>query len=113
MTLLEMPVKVVRALNNKKRQNSGKIILWLSLPPASNSPSLIEESQQQNMSNCISEYPLSIRDEPQDQNSLLPDWERRTDNLERMYYVDHNTRNTSWLDFCTKDGANYARNRYV
>lgn len=27
---------------------------------------------------------------------LPPGWERRTDNLGRTYYVDHNTRNTTW-----------------
>ncbi|KAI8972706.1 E3 ubiquitin-protein ligase RSP5 [Pilobolus umbonatus] len=29
-------------------------------------------------------------------DSLPPGWERRTDNLGRTYYVDHNTRTTTW-----------------
>ncbi|EEB08801.1 HECT-type ubiquitin-protein ligase E3 Pub1 [Schizosaccharomyces japonicus yFS275] len=28
---------------------------------------------------------------------LPPGWERRTDNLGRTYYVDHNTRSTTWI----------------
>ncbi|BFZ59886.1 hypothetical protein YB2330_000908 [Saitoella coloradoensis] len=30
------------------------------------------------------------------QGRLPPGWERRTDNLGRTYYVDHNTRSTTW-----------------
>ncbi|KAI8998099.1 HECT-domain-containing protein [Gaertneriomyces semiglobifer] len=33
----------------------------------------------------------------QDENGALPPgWERRTDHLNRVYYVDHNTRTTTW-----------------
>lgn len=32
----------------------------------------------------------------QDNDPLPPGWERRTDHLGRMYYVDHNTRSTTW-----------------
>ena len=31
-----------------------------------------------------------------DQGPLPPGWERRTDHLGRTYYVDHNTRSTTW-----------------
>ena len=31
-----------------------------------------------------------------DSDPLPPGWERRTDHLGRMYYVDHNTRSTTW-----------------
>ncbi len=31
-----------------------------------------------------------------DQTELLPGWEERVDDRGRVYYVDHNTRTTTW-----------------
>ncbi|KAJ9156589.1 E3 ubiquitin-protein ligase [Pleurostoma richardsiae] len=44
------------------------------------------------------------------QGRLPPGWERREDNLGRTYYVDHNTRTTSW-NRPTANGAADARGR--
>lgn len=43
----------------------------------------------------------------EDQYGRLPSgWERRTDNLGRTYYVDHNTRTTTWTRPATNDTEN-------
>ncbi|KAN0066446.1 hypothetical protein ACQY0O_000540 [Thecaphora frezii] len=39
---------------------------------------------------------------------LPPGWERRTDHLGRTYYVDHNTRSTTWTRPSTNNNANVA-----
>ena len=39
---------------------------------------------------------------------LPPGWERRTDHLGRTYYVDHNTRSTTWTRPSTNSSANTA-----
>lgn len=44
------------------------------------------------------------------QGRLPPGWERREDNLGRTYYVDHNTRSTSWVRPQSTGGAEAARN---
>ncbi len=44
------------------------------------------------------------------QGRLPPGWERREDNLGRTYYVDHNTRSTSWVRPQVSGGAETARN---
>lgn len=40
---------------------------------------------------------------------LPPGWERRTDNLGRTYYVDHNTRTTTWIRPSSDESANEQR----
>lgn len=43
----------------------------------------------------------------EDQQGRLPaGWERRTDNLGRTYYVDHNTRTTTWIRPSSDSSAN-------
>ncbi|QUC20605.1 uncharacterized protein UV8b_04846 [Ustilaginoidea virens] len=44
------------------------------------------------------------------QGRLPPGWERREDNLGRTYYVDHNTRTTSWNRPTANGGSTEARN---
>lgn len=44
------------------------------------------------------------------QGRLPAGWERREDNLGRTYYVDHNTRSTSWVRPQASGGAETARN---
>lgn len=41
-----------------------------------------------------------------DQGPLPPGWERRTDHLGRTYYVDHNSRSTTWNRPTASSGAN-------
>ncbi|PWN54239.1 putative ubiquitin-protein ligase [Violaceomyces palustris] len=43
-----------------------------------------------------------------EQGPLPPGWERRTDHLGRTYYVDHNTRSTTWTRPSTNTSANSA-----
>lgn len=43
------------------------------------------------------------------QGRLPPGWERREDNLGRTYYVDHNTRTTSWNRPTASGAVNTAR----
>ncbi|KAI9691308.1 MAG: hypothetical protein M1820_009771 [Bogoriella megaspora] len=44
------------------------------------------------------------------QGRLPPGWERREDNLGRTYYVDHNTRQTTWIRPAAAFNANDQRN---
>ena len=39
--------------------------------------------------------------------SLPPGWERRQDTKNRVYYVDHNTRTTTWQHPTVNSVANY------
>lgn len=58
----------------------------------------------------ISSRPTSQLSPFEDNQGRLPaGWERREDNLGRTYYVDHNTRTTSW-NRPTAGGATEARN---
>ncbi|MCO5552380.1 hypothetical protein L7F22_005891 [Adiantum nelumboides] len=43
-----------------------------------------------------------------DQGELPAGWERRTDHLGRTYYVDHNTRTTTWTRPSASSGVNQA-----
>ncbi|KAK6457348.1 uncharacterized protein RJT20DRAFT_39621 [Scheffersomyces xylosifermentans] len=55
----------------------------LSAPPSANDPSASSASRQ--YSSFEDQY-----------GRLPPGWERRTDNFGRTYYVDHNSRTTTW-----------------
>ncbi|KAF2759773.1 putative E3 ubiquitin-protein ligase hula [Pseudovirgaria hyperparasitica] len=68
-------------------------------PPNINQPSAAPAQPPPNMANganqAIRNTGYSAFEDAQ--GRLPPGWERREDNLGRTYYVDHNTRQTTWL----------------
>jgi E3 ubiquitin-protein ligase NEDD4 len=65
-------------------------------PPSTNgtsSSTLIVPTTTVNGASTVGQPPSAFEDA---QGRLPPGWERRVDNLGRTYYVDHNTRTTTW-----------------
>ncbi|KAH7326298.1 hypothetical protein B0I35DRAFT_449027 [Stachybotrys elegans] len=93
--------------------NSNALVSQTSLPhrPASISSSAAVSSGAAPTANGTSNArnPSAMSPFEDAQGRLPPGWERREDNLARTYYVDHNTRTTSW-NRPTAGGAVESRN---
>ncbi|ORX60189.1 HECT-domain-containing protein [Piromyces finnis] len=81
---------------------TGKLIIQINAKPIVSTPinqtvrNPINTIYQSNQSNQSNQSMLLSRHNVMNNNGLPPGWEERRDQFQRVYYVDHNRRITTW-----------------